>query len=235
VSYSLKLFGWCRDVAFDPLVSAAKGSHPRFYRSRSLSLLWLLGILSQRREKFAPFSFVFLGVHFTAFGVLEHITNAVSVCITKFELCFIYFLYNEPKFSLVKSDSCSTAVMYSVCKPDISETFKSEPVYPLLAIISSEHTQQRIWKKLAILAHCRVLFIAVRMFTRHTLDVQPVVLNCECSLQTASTNDWLQPISSCPLPVVGYFSYIWNDQHAREQYNKENTLPTCLCILLACW
>jgi len=24
--------------------------------------------------------FVFLGVHFTAFGVLEHVTNAVSVC-----------------------------------------------------------------------------------------------------------------------------------------------------------
>ena len=48
--------------------------------------------------------FVFLGVHFTAFGVNEHVMNAVSVCITetKFELCFIYFLYNEPKSSLVK-------------------------------------------------------------------------------------------------------------------------------------
>ena len=42
---------------------------------------------------------------------------------TKFELCFIYVLYNESKFSLVKKVvSCSPAVMYSVCKPDISET-----------------------------------------------------------------------------------------------------------------
>jgi len=98
---------------------------------------------------------------------------------------------------------CSTAVMYSVCEPVISETLKSEPVYPLLATVSSEHTQQIIWKKLATLAQCRVLFIAVRMFTRHTLDVQPCVLNCECSLQTASTSVGLQPISSCPLPCVG--------------------------------
>jgi len=28
-----------------------------------------------------------------------------------------------------------------VCKPDISATSKSEPIYALLAIISSEHTQ----------------------------------------------------------------------------------------------
>jgi len=60
--------------------------------------------------------------------------------------------------------SCLPALMYSVCKPDISETSKSEPVYSLLAIISSKHTQKRIWKKLATLAHCRVLFVAVRMF-----------------------------------------------------------------------
>jgi len=33
-------------------------SHPRYYRSQSLSLLWLQGILSQRRENFAPFSYV---------------------------------------------------------------------------------------------------------------------------------------------------------------------------------
>jgi len=39
--------------------------------------------------------------------------------------------------------SCSPAVMYSACRPDISETSKSEPVYALLSIISSEHTQQR--------------------------------------------------------------------------------------------
>jgi len=85
---------------------------------------------------------------------------------------------------------CSPAVMYSVCKPDIPETSKSEPLYALFAIVSSEHTQQRIWQKLA---HCRVLFIAVRMFTRQKLDVQPSVLNCECSSQTASTSDNFSP------------------------------------------
>ena len=74
--------------------------------------------------------------------------------------------------------SCSTAVLYSVCKPDISETSKSEPVYAVLATVSSEHTQQRIWMELA---NCRVLFITTRRFTRHTLDVQPS--NCECSSQ----------------------------------------------------
>ena len=53
-----------------------------------------------RGEKnFAPFSlfFFFLGVHFNAFGVLEHVMNAVSVCIAErqslscilFTLCII--------------------------------------------------------------------------------------------------------------------------------------------------
>jgi len=97
--------------------------------------------------------------------------------------------------------SCSPAVTYCVCKPDISEASKSKRVYTLLAIMSSEHTQQWIWKKPATLAHCRVLLIAVRMFTKHS--VQPSVLNCEISSQPASTSDGFQPISSCPLPVVG--------------------------------
>jgi len=73
--------------------------------------------------------------------------NAVSVCIAETQSLsyFIFFLYNEPIFSLVKSGtSCSPAVMHSVCKPYISETSKSEPSYALLAIISSEHIQQRI-------------------------------------------------------------------------------------------
>ena len=56
-------------------------SHPRFYRSRSLSVLLLLGILSQMREKVCALfiCLFFWGVHFTAFGVLEHFMNAVSV------------------------------------------------------------------------------------------------------------------------------------------------------------
>jgi len=45
--------------------------------------------------------------------------------------------------------------------------------------------------------------VAVRMFTRPTFNVQPSVLNCECLSQTVSSSDGFQPISSCPLPVVG--------------------------------
>ena len=74
------------------------------------------------------FSFVcFSSGHFTACGVLEHVMNAVS------------------------GMSCSSAVMHSVCKPDIAETSKSEPAYALLAIRSSKRTHQRIRKKLATL------------------------------------------------------------------------------------
>jgi hypothetical protein len=72
---------------------------------------------------------------------------------------------------------------YSVCKLDISENSKSNPFNALFAIISSELTQQRILKKLATLVYSSVLLIAVRMFTRHTLNIHP--------------------ISSCPLPAVG--------------------------------
>ena len=68
------------------------------------------------------------------------------------------------------------------------------------------------------------------MFTRHTLDVQPSVLNCECSSWTASISDGFHcSVSSCSLPVVGQFSYIWNDQHTSEQHNKENSLSTSIC------
>jgi len=49
--------------------------------------------------------FIFQGVRFTAFGVLGTCYEC-SKCLyrrnAKFELCFIYFLYNEPKFSLAK-------------------------------------------------------------------------------------------------------------------------------------
>ena len=124
--------------------------------------------------------------------------------------------------------NCSTAVMYSAWKADISEISKSEPVYAVLAIISSEHTQQRIWKKLA---HCWVLFIAVRMFTRHTLDIQPCVLSCECSSQTASTSDGLS-LFLLALYLL-WDNFMWNHQHTREQHNKESTLSTAVCAF--CW
>jgi hypothetical protein len=42
--------------------------------------------------------------------------------------------------------------------------------WALLAIISSEYTQRRIWRKLA---YCRFLLIAVIMFAMPTLYVQP--------------------------------------------------------------
>jgi len=129
-------------------------SHPRFYRSWNLSLLWLLGILSQRREKVcAIFKCLFFwGVHFTASGVLEHVMNAVSVCITETQSlsCVLYtFCIMGLNFHLSKKwYELLTSCNVLVCKPDISETSKSEPVYALLAIISSEHTQQRIWNLL---------------------------------------------------------------------------------------
>ena len=55
-------------------------SHPRFYRSRSLYLLWLHGILSQRWEIVCTIfiCLFFWGGHFNAFGVLEHVMNAVT-------------------------------------------------------------------------------------------------------------------------------------------------------------
>ena len=55
-------------------------SHPRLYRSRSLSLLWLHKILSQRREKVCTIfvCLFFWGGHFNAFGVLERVMNAVT-------------------------------------------------------------------------------------------------------------------------------------------------------------
>ena len=47
-----------------------------------------------------------MGVHFNDFGVLEHVMNAVTVCIAERQSlgCVLFtFLYNEPKFLLVKT------------------------------------------------------------------------------------------------------------------------------------
>jgi hypothetical protein len=97
--------------------------------------------------------------------------------------------------------------------------------------VSSEHTQQRIWKVLATLAYCNVLFIAVRLFTRHTLSVQLSVCNCECSLQTASTSDGFQcfllPFSCCGI-IISYLkwpAYTWTPQQT------EHPAILSLCIL----
>jgi hypothetical protein len=85
---------------------------------------------------------------------------------TNFVLCFVYFLY-EPNFHWSKKwyEFFTTCIMYvySVCKPDISETSKSDPVYALFATISSEHTQQEFERNFlhlctavscSLLSHC---------------------------------------------------------------------------------
>ena len=72
--------------------------------------------------------------------------KALSICIAEtqslscFNFCVLSLNFHWSKSGM----SCSPAVIYSVCKPYVSETSKSEPGYVLLAIISSEHTQLRI-------------------------------------------------------------------------------------------
>ena len=105
--HSLKLFGWCGDLTFDPLDSAGKGSHPRFYRSQSLSLLWLLGILSQRREKICTiFICLFFWGGFTSLLLVYLNTLRMQWVFVsqrhKVWVVFYLLFYNEPKFSLVK-------------------------------------------------------------------------------------------------------------------------------------
>jgi len=131
-----------------------------------------------------------------------------KVWVVLFTLCIMSLNFHWSKSGM----SCSPAVMYSVCKSDISETFKSEPGYALLAIIPSEHTQQRIWQKVATLAHFRVLFVAVRMFTRHTLDVH--------HKQSQQVMDF----SLFLLALYLSWGNFLNSEMTREQHNKENTL-----------
>ena len=128
--------------------------------------------------------------------------------------------------------SCSPAVMYSVCKPWHFRKFPNQSQFMLSLPLYLQSIHDKEFKRNE---HTVGSCWSVRMFTRHTSDVQHSVPNCECPSQRASTSDGFQPISSCPLPVVGSFPYIWNDQHTHEQHSKENTLPTCLCIRLACW
>ena len=51
-----------------------------------------LEILSQRREKVCAIfiCLFFLGVHFTAFGVFEHVMNAVSITETQSLFCVLF-------------------------------------------------------------------------------------------------------------------------------------------------
>jgi len=176
-------------------------SHPSFYRSWNLSLVTSWNTVPEERKSLRHFHMsVFLGVSLNCFWCTWTCYEC-SKCLyhrdTKFELCFMYFCIMGLNFHLSKKWYELFSCNVFVCKPDISNTSKSEPVYALLAIIPSQYTQQRIWKKLA---HCRVLFIGQNVHL-HTLDVQPSVLNCESSSQTA-TSDGFQLIFSCPLPVV---------------------------------
>ena len=56
-------------------------------------------------KKFAPFSYVcFSGAHFTAFGVLEYVVNAVSVCITETQRwSCVLFPFRILTYSMVQS------------------------------------------------------------------------------------------------------------------------------------
>ena len=92
--------------------------------------------------------------------------------------------------------------MYSVCKPDISETSKSEPVYAHLAITSSEHTQQRIWKKLA---HCRVLFEE-----RISLGNRAYYANQDLfKIKPLTRNSKLQIYKTLVRPIITYACETW--------------------------
>jgi hypothetical protein len=199
--HSLKLCGWCTDVAFDPLVSAAKGetkphfsffsSHPRFYRSWSLPLLWLLGILSQRRENICTifvFWFFWGSLHcfwctWTCYAV------SVSQSCVLFTLCIMSLNFHWSKKWYELFTSCNVFCMQAWH----FRNFQIRAIYALLAIIASEHPQQLIWKKPATLAHCRVLFIAARMFTKH----------CENFITTSLNKWWISTYFFLPfIPVV---------------------------------
>jgi len=69
-------------------------SHPRFYRSWSLSFVTSWNNVPENRKSSRHFHmFIFLGVHFTAFCVLEHVMNAVSVCIVETQSCVLYTFF----------------------------------------------------------------------------------------------------------------------------------------------
>jgi len=81
-------------------------------------------------------------------GFTAFVMNAVSVCIAEtqslscvlFTFCIMSLNFHLSKKWCELFTSCNVFV----CKPDISATSKSEPIYAFCAIISSEHTQQRI-------------------------------------------------------------------------------------------
>ena len=187
-------------------------SHPRFYWSWSLSLLRLLGKLSQRREKVCTIFICFFFVWGVGEGSL-HCSWCTGTCYerskclycrdTTFELCFTYFLYYEPKYILVKK----WFELFTICNVFCMQAwqFRNFQIRASLCspchYIFRAHTTKKL--KLATPSHCRVLFVAVSMFTRRTLDVQRSVLDCQCSSSAASTGDGFPPISFCPLPVVG--------------------------------
>jgi len=97
--------------------------------------------------------FVFLGVHFTAFDVLEYVMNTVSVCVAEtrslscvwFTFCIMSLNFHWSKDWYELYTSCNVFCM------QVWLTFQELPnqsqFMHSLPIIASEHTQQRIWKK----------------------------------------------------------------------------------------
>ena len=179
-------------------------SHHRFYRSWSLSFVTSWNNVPENRKSSRHFHmFIFLGVHFTAFCVLEHVMNAVSVCIVETQSCVLYtFFIMSLNFHLSKKlcelfTSCICMQAWHFSNFQIRANLCSPCHYIFRAYTT---------KNLTVSCYICTLqgpTVAVRMFTRHIVNVHPSVLNCECSSQTVSTSDGFQPISSCSLPVVG--------------------------------
>jgi len=163
--------------------------------------------------------FVFLGVHFTAVGVLEHVMNAIRVCIAQTRsLSCVLFTFCIMSLNLYWSKKWH--VLFTSCNVFCMQAWHFRNFQIRASLPSPCHYIFRAYTtknlKLVTLARCRVLFIAVGMFTRHTLDVQLSVLDCECSSPRASTSDGFNPIIACPL---------------HEWHNTENTLPISVCAL----
>ena len=94
---------WCRDIAFDLLVSAARGqTMPHFIffppildstEAELLSFVTSWNTVPDERKSLCHFHmFVFLGVHFTAFGVLEHFMNAEVFVLHRHQVWVVFYL-----------------------------------------------------------------------------------------------------------------------------------------------
>ena len=95
---------------------------------------------------------------------------------TECELCFIYFLYNERKFSLVKKVVWVVHQLQCILYASLTfQTLPNQSQFMLSLPLYLQSIHDKEFERNLLQLH------TVSMFTRHTLDVQPSVLNCECS------------------------------------------------------